>query len=210
MESTHERKSSLYWTTIVVNRIKNQKSAENGTKWAAITKRGQCPMDDVSFFPRRQRKEIAKTISTKNLKTCADIEFHNMSAYSVCVCACAVHWLNASIDIGTHNSSYLLFLFFLYGFVAVCLHSAHQPIWSNRLFYFFFIFFFVFGQRIDANKNKRNYTHQQVVVLVFVWRRTKLKNSNVVLVWLVPLHRVRWDNCRCQDLLLYELHALRQ
>lgn len=23
----------------------------------------------------------------------------------------------------------------------------------------------------------------------------------------MPLHRVRWDNCRCQDLLLYKLHA---
>lgn len=117
------------------------------------------------LFSRRQRKEIAKTISTKNLKTCADIEFHNMSAYSVCT-----DWTQAS----TSAPITVHIFFFFFFFVRIrCRLSAHQPIWLNRLFYYYF--FFIFGQRIDANKNKRNYTHQQVVLLVFVWRRTKLK-----------------------------------
>lgn len=75
MKSMHKLKSPLY--------RERKKSKPVESDWS-----GQWLLCDVGSALWRRvlfcwRKEIAKIISTENLRTCADIKFHNMSAHRV-------------------------------------------------------------------------------------------------------------------------------
>lgn len=135
----------ISWKAHYIEEGKNRKQSRVTRMGSGHYATWAVPSDDFSlFFVVVERKEIAKTISTENLQTCADIKFHNMSAYRV---PCA-HWLNTlATGIGNHNVS----LYCMDSLLSVCIRHSHTSQSDRNAFFFL-------AQNRLRTRPSRNYT----------------------------------------------------